>query len=188
MNDEFLKWSNQLCAIHLPRWEELPDMDLYKDQVITLIEKIVGDFMNPDEKILTPWMINNYVKWKMIPPPNRKKQYNRSHLAYLIAITILKQVMEIKDVKSGILYQAKVYGTKGAYNAFCQEQEKAVRLVVGRYQVCDDRDIINEVMDDENLALKMAAISFASKLIATKKIALQEMQMRESANQSSVKK
>ena len=39
MDKKFEEWAKQVSTLHLPRWEELPDMDLYRDQVITLIER-----------------------------------------------------------------------------------------------------------------------------------------------------
>lgn len=68
-------------------------------------------------------MINNYVKLKLIPKPDKKK-YGREHLAYLVAITILKQVLTIPEVRDGIVWLAEKVGPKQAYNLFCQEQER----------------------------------------------------------------
>ena len=53
------EWSKQLLSFHLPRWEELPDIDLYMDQVITLIEKYVTVLPKGGDKIITPAMVNN---------------------------------------------------------------------------------------------------------------------------------
>lgn len=178
MNKELEIWSEQIYNIHLPRWEELPDMDLYKDQVITLIEKYVGDLMIEEEKILTPSMINNYVKWKMIPAPNRKKQYNRVHFAYLIAITILKQVMTIKEVKEGIVFQAKIEGTHLAYNCFCEEQEQALKIILSRINPALPSKNMDQDIPEDSIAIKMATIAFASKLVASKKVELQEVLIR----------
>ena len=48
---------------HLPRWNELPEIDLYLDQVVNYLEKYLGILSsNDDDKIITKTMINNYVK------------------------------------------------------------------------------------------------------------------------------
>ncbi|MEG0177588.1 DUF1836 domain-containing protein [Anaerorhabdus sp.] len=178
MNKELEQWSEQVNNVHLPRWEELPDMDLYKDQVITLIEKYVGALIEDDEKILTPSMINNYVKWKMIPAPNKKKQYNRVHFGYLIAITILKQVMTIKEVKEGILFQANLTGTHRAYNFFCDEQENALKLTMSLINPkLKYNQNIGPIKEDD-IALKMSALAFANKIVASKKVKIQEESLR----------
>lgn len=80
----------------LPSWNELPEIELYMDQVIVLMEKYLGS--SPDDKLITPSMINNYVKLNIIPPPEKKK-YSKVHIAYLIIICSLKQVMPISDIK-----------------------------------------------------------------------------------------
>ena len=123
---DLILWSDTLQDFHLPRWEELPNFDLYLDQVITLIEGYLQNlFDEENDTILTAAMINNYVKLKLIPKAE-KKRYNRMHIAYLIAITILKQVLTISEVKQGIEYQAGINGLKEAFNLFCEEQEAAI--------------------------------------------------------------
>ena len=84
----------------LPYWDELPEIDLYMDQVIVLMEKYLSWYIeeNQETKIITPSMINNYVKLGIIPPPEKKK-YSKVHIAYLIIICSLKQVMPIPDIK-----------------------------------------------------------------------------------------
>ncbi len=42
---------------------------------------------------------------------------------------MLKQVLTIPEIKTGILFQGKVVGIRNAYNVFCEEQEKAIHLV-----------------------------------------------------------
>ena len=61
MNPQIL---NRFSNIRLPEWDELPDLDLYMDQVISLLQRYLGQFPSPDEKGITSSMINNYVKQK----------------------------------------------------------------------------------------------------------------------------
>ena len=67
---------------HIPRWKELPNIDLYMDQVLNYIETSLKDYIKSDEKFITKTMINNYVKQGIIDPPVNKK-YNRLHIAEL---------------------------------------------------------------------------------------------------------
>lgn len=166
------QWAEKLLEYRLPRWEDLPDIDLYMDQVITIIEKYVTVFPNDGTKIITPAMVNNYVKLGMMPKPE-KKRYNRTHLAYLIAITILKQVLTITEVKDGILLQSNINGTKDAYNLFCTEQELALKNIAHKAllePVADDNDTITK----ENLAVKMATTAFACKILTEKILELRQ--------------
>lgn len=80
----------------LPTWEELPDIELYMDQVVALTNRYLGN--DTKEKMVTSSMVNNYVKMKVMPAPVKKK-YTRTHLMYLIVICILKQVMPLSSVE-----------------------------------------------------------------------------------------
>jgi len=81
--------------------EELPNIDLYMDQVTTYMEeKLKQTCRNPEEdKILTKTMINNYVKNDLIPPPNKKK-YSREHMLLFIFIYYFKGFMSISDIQT----------------------------------------------------------------------------------------
>lgn len=165
MNDKVIKWSETLIDYKLPRWEELPEFDLYSDQVIQIINAYLHILIKDDESIVTSSMINNYVKNKMMPKPEKKK-YQRVHIAYLIAISMLKQVLTIEQVNAGITYQAKISGLKEAYNLFCEAMENALLntalQVQGRYKEIDVE--VNEKL----LALSFASKAFAFKLVADK--------------------
>ncbi len=171
---KLLEWNEDVLNYHLPRWEELPDLELYRDQVIYYIEQNVQIFSDdPEEKILTPSMINNYVKLKLIPKPV-KKRYNKVHLAYLIAICILKQVVTIEEIRDGIIFQAQINGRKNAYNLFCEEQEKALKSIMNQIISGNEETISDTYIHIENLTVKMATMAFASKTIAEKTVKLQK--------------
>lgn len=173
LKKELAIWSESLTDFHLPRWEELPNFDLYMDQVITLIEGYLGNLIEHDKgTILTSAMINNYVKLKLIPKAE-KKRYSRIHIAYLIAITMLKQVLTITEVKEGIEYQSNINGLKQAFNLFCEEQEQAIQAVVHHLKN-GEGTLMLEGITLQNTAIKMATMSFAGKLVAEKMVHLQK--------------
>ena len=168
-------WMEELQQYHLPRWEELPDIELYMDQVITLIERYLSPLVGQtDSKVITSAMINNYVKLNIMPKPN-KKRYERIHMAYLIVITILKQILLIPKVKEGIFLQSKIDGVSGAYNLFCQEQEQALQTMVEQYQQPAVRNLPAEPVPMDQLGLHMACHAFAGKIF-TEKIIFLRMQ------------
>lgn len=73
MEKELELWGQGLEKFQLPRWNLLPDIDLYMDQVLTMIEKYLSPLMiHEDQKIITAAMINNYVKLGLIPAPVKK--------------------------------------------------------------------------------------------------------------------
>lgn len=174
INDELIRFSKVLLEFHIPRWDELPDIELYMDQVITFIENnIFISSVNFGERIITPSMVNNYVKLNLIPKPVKKK-YGKIHLAYLIAISILKHVFTIQKVRDGISFQAILSGEKDAYNLFCEEQESAIKLLASQVIPNGEYHIPNKIITPDNLVIKMATLAFASKIIAEKTIELQK--------------
>ena len=89
-----------LKGIDYVKPEEIPNIDLYMDQVTTFIEsQLAPSNHRKDGKILTKTMINNYVKNDLLPPPEKKK-YNKDHMLTLIFIYYLKNVMSISDIQS----------------------------------------------------------------------------------------
>lgn len=105
--DMFLSWGDKIANSKLPKYEELPTLELYMDQVIVLLEEYLAAFViDSKDKIITPAMINNYVKHGVIPAPIKKK-YNRTHLVYLIIISLMKQVISINLIKDMIEEQLK---------------------------------------------------------------------------------
>lgn len=169
-----LVWIEELQRYRLPRWEELPDIELYMDQVITLIERYLSPLVGQkDSKVITAAMINNYVKLNIMPKPNKKK-YERIHMAHLIVITILKQVLLIPEIKQGIYLQTKINEIPVAYNAFCQELEKAL-CAMGEKCLslsAGQAPAPGEPVLPEQLGLQMACVSFASKIFTEKIIVL----------------
>jgi len=79
--------------------EDLPNIDLYMDQVTKYMdEKLGGNKRNEEDKVLTKTMINNYTRNHLVPPPDRKK-YSRAHIIQLIYIYYLKNGLSISDIQ-----------------------------------------------------------------------------------------
>ena len=75
-----------LDRIHHIKLEDIPNIELYMDQVTTFMEhNLKSSLRNPEDKILTKTMINNYAKNDLLPPPVKKK-YSREHIIMLIFI------------------------------------------------------------------------------------------------------
>lgn len=81
-------------------WEQIPDIDLYMDQVISYMgRQHIGLAPSGDEN-LTSAMINNYIKSGLLPRA-KGKRYSREHIGYLTAICLLKQVLSVSE--TGVL-------------------------------------------------------------------------------------
>lgn len=78
---------------------DMPDLDLYMDQVTTFMDDKLSVYKREDkDKILTKTMINNYTKHNIIPKPVNKK-YSKDHLLFLILIYHMKGIVSIKDME-----------------------------------------------------------------------------------------
>ena len=75
---------SSISRIDYVRPDDIPNIDLYMDQVTTFMEKeLASSKRHEDDKILTKTMINNYAKNNLLPAPNKKK-YSREHILLLI--------------------------------------------------------------------------------------------------------
>ena len=79
--------------------EDIPNIDLYMDQVTTFMDEHLEQSKRyPEDKILTKTMINNYAKNHLLPPPNKKK-YSKDHMLLLILIYYFKNILSINDIQ-----------------------------------------------------------------------------------------
>lgn len=110
-------------AFSLPRYQELPDIGLYMDQVIVLADRYLSPLFGGDSPVLTASMVNNYVKQKLLAPPC-KKRYSREHVARLLVICVLKQVLSIPEIAHLLeeIFCEEVFSDR--YDAWCEMQER----------------------------------------------------------------
>ena len=95
--NELLKTYSRLDYV---KPEDIPDIDLYVDQVTAFIDSHLESVKrSPEDKLLTKTMINNYTKNHVLPSPDKKK-YSRDHLLMLIYIYYFKSFLSIKDIQT----------------------------------------------------------------------------------------
>lgn len=158
---------NTYLNYRCPRWEDFPEIELYMDQVVNILENSLNIF-SKNEKIITPAMINNYVKQKIVKPPNKKK-YDRVHLAYLFVVCILKRIMPISQICDGMAFAMKKYSIPVAYNKFCDELESAIAKVFGGENIETEKADCTEDSIISAAANSYANLIYASYLIGTLK-------------------
>ena len=91
---------NSLSRIEHIKPEDIPNIDLYMDQVTTFMDtRLSSSKRHPEDKILTKTMINNYAKNKLLPPPVKKK-YSKEHLLVMIFIYYFKGILSITDIQA----------------------------------------------------------------------------------------
>lgn len=100
-----------------PKWEEIPSINLYLDQVLLYVNQICPPASPDKEKGLTASMVNNYVKHGYISKPEKKK-YQRKQIARLIAISTLKSVFSIQEIAQTLNTLHTETNSEELYNAF----------------------------------------------------------------------
>ena len=94
--EDFVK--NILEEVKAFNIDDIPNIDLYMDQVTTYLnDKFVATKRRDDDKLMTKTMINNYAKSRLLPSPDKKK-YTKDHIITLIMIFFFKNVLSMNDV------------------------------------------------------------------------------------------
>ena len=166
-----------LQAPQLPGWEALPQLELYMDQVIVLMEQYLSVFSDGKDKLITPSMINNYVKLGLIPPPVKKK-YSREHLARLITICMLKQIMPIPILSYLTGKGAQLAGLPESFDRLTEEQKQALELTArGAQEEIEGLEQEDLRQGLAQLALKFSARANANRILAQKLTALLQQEL-----------
>ena len=100
-----------------PKWQDIPNIDLYLDQVLLYVNQVCAPISPDKEKGLTASMVNNYVKHGYLTKPDKKK-YQRKQIARLIAITTLKSVFSIQEIAQTLNTLQTQASSDQLYDAF----------------------------------------------------------------------
>ncbi len=140
-----------------PKWEDIPNIDLYLDQVLLYVNQVCAPISPDKDKGLTASMVNNYVKHGYLTKPDKKK-YQRKQIARLIAITTLKSVFSIQEIAQktfGNVYQTEIDASKGIF---------VPRGVANGFQVLSDTVSYSYLVNDYwalELKPKYAFVNYA---------------------------
>ena len=160
----FEEWRMRMEGYQLPAWEDFPALELYMDQVTVLINQYLEPYetdRNSDSTV-TPAMINNYVKMKIVPPPV-KKRYTKIHLAYLVMVCMLKQTLSMEMIRRVIpvdleeqevraIYQTFVNNQKGAFGLLLDLLNKEALTTLAEGQTGEVRDMMLQAAIFSNLS------------------------------------
>ena len=164
LNDIEIKFKNY----SLPKWNELPDIELYMDQIISLLEKYLKIYHEilGTEKTITPSMINNYVKLGTIPPPT-KKRYSKVHLAYLLVVCTLKQTHDMATIQKIMPVDLSATEVEQTYASFVKNQQKAHNYVMENIRSVADPIIDLEGNNQERLNDILIQLSTSANIFKT---------------------
>lgn len=120
-------WLEGFTTSDMTEWERLPDIGLYMDQVLTLVDRQLAFYRRgEDDKLVTSAMVNNYIKDGLLPRAESKK-YTPAHLALLLVTVVLKQVMSIPDIKRIVSSSQAPDAAQRLYSRFLDLQRDAMR-------------------------------------------------------------
>ena len=137
-------------------WEELPDLALYMDQIISYMPRQLIHF--DESEALTSAMVNNYIKDGLVPRAEGKR-YGPVHLGYLTAVCALKKVLPVRDI--GALLSAGQATGKDAqtlYGYFCTALDHALT------ETAQAIDADAQPKELARIALDLALRSYANQL------------------------
>lgn len=166
-NEKLEVWKQQIMEFRFPRWNELPEIDLYMDQVVGYLNQKLAVFYDTDDedagKIITSTMINNYVKQKIISAPV-KKRYDRACVSAMIMLFCVKQVLSIGMTGTLIAYCRRTEDPAGSYDRFCFVFEQVLRRTVSESEHREDTENLRRT----DCMMTTTAIAFANKIYAGK--------------------
>ena len=173
------RWEKYLNNYRLPQWNDIPNMGLYMEQVLTLLKEYL-DYLPPElkeEQFITAATINNYVHKKFMPEPV-KKRYYRVHIAYMIMICTLKHSLSISTVQNLIPVGLSEDEVREVYTAYALRHKQTAEYFVEQVR-CIAAPILRaevsggmEAHTTEDLITTSAVISAFSRILAEKLLLL----------------
>lgn len=121
--EELVELKENITTQRPDSWERLPDIPLYMDQVVSYLTRQMVCFEQGDG--LTSAMINNYIKDGLLARANGKK-YGKEHLAYLTAISDLKQVLSVREMRVLMEKGRDAGSSQQQYDYFCRVLDQAL--------------------------------------------------------------
>ena len=165
MKEKMELYRKRLESLHIPRYNELPDIELYMDQLVAYINRNLAVLQIDGKDVITTAMVNNYVKSKVLMPPV-KKRYCKSHIAYLMVVAVFKQIYPISKISQMIEIQKQLFDTTVAYDYFCTELENALQAAFSMdFSFSPDTTVTG---NEERLFVRASVNSFAQKLLVEK--------------------
>lgn len=142
------RWEGYMNNYHLPEWHSIPNIGLYMEQVILILQEYL-DYLPPElkeETFLTAATINNYVRKQIMPEPVHKKYYRR-HIAYLIMILTLKQSLSLAMIQKVLPLTHTEEQIETIYSEYASQHHK-----ITDYFMDVIRDMSGPILEHEQIA------------------------------------
>ena len=181
--DAYRTLAERMTSIHISRFSELPRIELYLDQLLSLVDEELSFMCLPDEgPLVTGSMVNNYVKRHVVPAPV-KHRYTRRHVCYVVCVCLFKRVLSIEQVARLIRHvEEENLDLRHTYDELCAALECALaeQFAVGPdfvapavEPVIDLRNVSGEKVDSPlDRTIEAAVVSLAAKIYVEQILAL----------------
>ena len=180
---KLIRWEKYLNNYQLPSWKEIPDIGLYMDQMIALLTQYV-DFIpveDQKDKPVTATTINNYVRLRVMPAPEKRKYY-RVHIAYLIMILTLKQSVSIPSIQKILPADLTADEVREFYTSYVERLRTVAQYFIQQTRESSE-DILNkrdvEESAIENLVTQTVLTASFSRVLAEKLLHLKDADKEE---------
>ena len=151
---------------HIQTWDDFPTLNLYMDQLIFILSEIFSPYTDDVPKLINKAIINNYVKLGYIPAPIKKK-YSKEHIAYLVFVCSLKQVMPIGAISALVKSLTEEVPLSEFYDSFCKAREKALIAALNEAETdIGDPEYPKTAQTALSLAISAQAYSIVSASVA----------------------
>lgn len=183
VRDAYRALAERMTSIHISRFSELPRIELYLDQLLSLVDDELSFMRLPDEgPLVTGSMVNNYVKRHAVPAPV-KHRYTRRHICYVTCVCLFKRALSIEQVTRLIGYvEEENLDLAHTYDELCSALECALaeQFAVGLdfvapavEPVIDLRDATGAKVDSPlDRTIEAAVVSLAAKIYVEQVLAL----------------
>ena len=183
VRDAYRALAERMTSIHISRFSELPRIELYLDQLLSLVDDELSFMRLPDEgPLVTGSMVNNYVKRHAVPAPV-KHRYTRRHMSYVTCVCLFKRALSIEQVTRLIGYvDEENLDLAHTYDELCSALEcaRAEQFAVGPdfvapavEPVIDLRDATGAKVDSPlDRTIEAAVVSLAAKIYVEQVLAL----------------
>ena len=166
--NEILKDVEQMSDL---KSEDIPALDLYMDQIMTLFDIHLADNKRyDDDKLLTKTMINNYSKEGLLKPIKGKK-YSKDHILQMLLIYSLKNTISIQEIKKVLQpYHDQTEKIEPIYNEFLNTKKELSHYVTSSMQkFIEEKNLdLNNPDQLTILLLFICALSNQYKMLAEK--------------------
>ena len=154
--DDLIDYLGTINGYDLPKFSEIPE-NIKMEETINYLNEALAPFYNDDNNLVTNYMINNYVKAKIISSPV-DKLYTREQIGYILFISLLKNITSLKNIASLFSFDKSYEGSKEELYDFCKELEEDSFSKTSE-TIKEEIEKIHSSLSEEDFSKKLALIA-----------------------------